>query len=60
MIPSGIEPVTFRFVAQYLKHCATISGPLEIIKQGEFTMYGLIIVPLKRWKSSNIWKKRIE
>jgi hypothetical protein len=27
MTPSGIEPATFRFVAQYLSHCATISGP---------------------------------
>jgi hypothetical protein len=27
MTPSGIEPATFRFVAQYLNHCATISGP---------------------------------
>jgi hypothetical protein len=25
--PSGIEPGTFRFVAQYLNHCTTISGP---------------------------------
>jgi hypothetical protein len=24
---SGIEPATFRFVAQYLNQCATISGP---------------------------------
>jgi hypothetical protein len=23
MIPSGIEPATFRFVAQHLNHCAT-------------------------------------
>jgi hypothetical protein len=30
MTPSGIEPATFRFVAQYLKHCATISGPRYI------------------------------
>jgi len=22
--PSGIEPVTFRFVAQHLNHCATV------------------------------------
>jgi hypothetical protein len=29
MTPSGIEPATFRFVAQYLNHCATISGPLS-------------------------------
>jgi hypothetical protein len=27
MTPSGIEPATFRLVAQYLNHCATISGP---------------------------------
>jgi hypothetical protein len=27
MTPSGNEPATFRFVAQYLNHCATISGP---------------------------------
>jgi hypothetical protein len=27
MTPSGIEPATFRFVAQYLNHCATISDP---------------------------------
>jgi hypothetical protein len=27
MTPSGIEPATFRFVAQYLNHCDTISGP---------------------------------
>jgi len=23
MIPAGIEPATFRFVAQHLSHCAT-------------------------------------
>jgi hypothetical protein len=27
MTTPGIEPATFRFVAQYLNHCATISGP---------------------------------
>jgi hypothetical protein len=29
--PSGIEPATFRFVAQYLNHCATISGPPHVL-----------------------------
>jgi hypothetical protein len=33
MTPSGIEPATFRFVAQYLKHCATISGPLSDLRE---------------------------
>jgi hypothetical protein len=27
MIQSGIDPATFRFVAQYLNHCATSSVP---------------------------------
>jgi hypothetical protein len=27
MTPPGIETATFRFVAEYLNHCATISGP---------------------------------
>jgi hypothetical protein len=30
MTSAGIEPATFRFVAQYLNHCATISGPVKI------------------------------
>jgi hypothetical protein len=29
MTPSGIEPATFRFVAQYLNHCAT-AVPLHV------------------------------
>jgi hypothetical protein len=29
MIPAGIEPVTFRFVAQHLNHCAT-AVPIQI------------------------------
>jgi hypothetical protein len=28
MTPSGFEPAAFRFVAQYLNHCSTTSGPL--------------------------------
>ena len=34
MTPSGIEPATFRFVAQHLNHCATavpsLQGPLSL------------------------------
>jgi hypothetical protein len=29
MTTSGIEKATFGFVAQYLNHCATISGPIS-------------------------------
>ena len=34
MTPSGIEPVTFQFVAQHLNHCAT----MVLI----FTYYGIV------------------
>ena len=30
MTPSGIEPATFRFEAQYLNHCATAVPPMVI------------------------------
>jgi len=30
MTPTGIEPETFRFVAQYLNHCAT-AVPKELV-----------------------------
>jgi hypothetical protein len=30
MTPSGIEPATFRFVAQYLNHCATAVPTLDV------------------------------
>jgi len=29
MTPAGIEPATFRFVAQHLKHCATVVPQLH-------------------------------
>ena len=31
MKPSGIEPATFRFVAQHLNHCATAAPPLVLV-----------------------------
>jgi hypothetical protein len=30
MTPSGIEPATFRLVAQYLNHCATAVPPVQM------------------------------
>jgi hypothetical protein len=47
MTPSGIEAATFRFVAQYLNHCATISDPQQKrghatnVRQSD-TSYGLL------------------
>jgi hypothetical protein len=38
MTPFGIEPATFRFVAQYLNHYATISGPQET--HGKTKLFG--------------------
>jgi len=32
MTPSGIEPATFRFVAQHLNHCATAVPPTTLVK----------------------------
>jgi hypothetical protein len=32
MTPSGIEPATFRFVAQYLNHCATVVPIMYMFK----------------------------
>jgi hypothetical protein len=40
MTPSGIEPATFLFVAQYLNHCATVV-PIHICKGKA--------VPLQAW-----------
>jgi len=34
MTPSGIEPATFRFVAQHLNHCAT-AVPISNTCEGE-------------------------
>jgi hypothetical protein len=39
MAPSGIEPATYRFVAQYLNHCATISGPHFILIMSEISPF---------------------
>ena len=45
---AGIEPATFRFVAQYLNHCATAVLilyilPINIVVLGEYTHSALVI-----------------
>ena len=37
MTPSGIEPATFRFVAQHLNHCAT-AVPFREYENYEYTL----------------------
>ena len=37
MTPAGIEPATFRFVAQYLNHCAT--AKLNFVVQCNLRIY---------------------
>jgi hypothetical protein len=39
MIPSGIEPMTFQFVAQHLNHCAT-AVPKQVMYWGHTTREG--------------------
>jgi hypothetical protein len=41
--PSGIEQAASRFVAQYLNHCATISGP-PLCEVGNKFLYVLVIL----------------
>jgi hypothetical protein len=46
MTPSGIEPATFRFVAQFLNPGATISGPhsrrIDFVKKKNENIQGNI------------------
>jgi hypothetical protein len=44
MTPSGIEPATFQFVAQYLNHCATAVYIWEVpsLNQSQYTVVGIV------------------
>jgi hypothetical protein len=48
MTPSGIEPATFRFVAQYLNHCATAFSDTLC------SLYRFSVIPLFTSKPQNI------
>jgi len=40
MTPSGIEPVTFRFVAQHLNYCATAVPFLKLVQTLNKLLHG--------------------
>jgi hypothetical protein len=51
MTPSGIEPATFRFVAQHLNHCATAALIGSVKKSPEAVgMASVKQVSLAIWK----------
>ena len=53
MIPSGIEPATFRFVAQHLNHCDTTvpRGDAIIITYSEHVFVALVVRHEMRMRS---------
>jgi hypothetical protein len=66
MTPSGIEPATFRFVAQYLNHCATISGHpffigyyIEVITLTYLLLYRDRCIPSYNSKFECSWHKSV-
>jgi len=56
LTPSGIKPATFRFVAQYLNHCAT-AVPLLPEVQHNICAHGSTVVKVVRYKSEGHWFK---
>jgi hypothetical protein len=46
MTPSGIEPATFRFVAQYVNHCATAVPIRHFKKSGKQSIFRLLCTQL--------------
>ena len=50
MTLAGIEPATFRFVAQHLNHCATAVPRPESQVNIDCILIGILIVSLWRWQ----------
>jgi len=53
LIPAGIEPATFRFVAQHLNHCATAvpevagrEGKMRTEKEAKNTTRGIVRIKI--------------
>ena len=54
MTPAGIEPATFRFVAQHLNHCATAVPKLNYTEENFFISYYLHYKSQTDWPGSNL------
>ena len=56
MTPAGIEPATFRFVAQHLNHCATVVPNTAILFLGNLNKFRILTtcLSLNRAFSSNL------
>jgi len=52
MTPAGIEPVTFRFVAQHLNHCATT---VPSVRKCKPQIYILVNVPPTKLQWSTVF-----
>jgi hypothetical protein len=48
MTPSGIDPATFRFVAQFLNHCATRAPDAFNIKTNLRLMFPSSLFPFRQ------------
>jgi len=57
MTPAGIEPTTFRFVAQHLNHCATAVPQINVIV---YSFYEELMIALcTNWKRERlVWNGR--
>jgi hypothetical protein len=53
MTPSGIEPATFRFVAQYLNHCATTVPNYGESQIERFVSCQILIMECYVWLTEN-------
>ena len=51
LIPAGIEPATFRFVAQHLNYCAKTSSYIQV---HIVCMYVCIFLSLKETESQHV------